>query len=199
MGYKEWRERRKKRKAEKRAERAAKKEEYMSTHNGKNRLEYFFTESKFIKGVKAIAPDVLDVVGNISGIGAFNRVSDMIDKRQDIPADVKEKLLELHKMELDELKLLLDDTKDARDLQKVALRQEDRFSKRFVYYLAIIIISAAILFGAALMFLEEIPEGNKRLVEMFADIFLFSGGLVVIQFFFGSSKGSRDKDTTSNQ
>ena len=99
------------------------------------------------------------------------------------------------KIELEELKAILDDKKSARDMQIAALGQEDKFSKRFVYYLAVIIISAAILFGASLMFIEEIPEGNKRLVEMFADIFLFSGGLVVIQFFFGSSKGSQDKDT----
>lgn len=195
MGFKEWRERRKDRKEERKAERQARRQEYRETHNGKNRLQYFFTESKFIEGVKAIAPEVLDVVGDVSGIGAFNKVSDLIDKRPDIPADVKEKLLELHKIELEELKAILDDKKSARDMQIAALSQEDIFSKRFVYYLAIIIISAAILFGTALMFIEEIPEGNKRLVEMFADIFLFSGGLVVIQFFFGSSKGSRDKDT----
>ena len=195
MGFKEWRERRKDKREERKAERQARRQEYRETHNGKNRLQYFFTESKFIEGVKAIAPEVLDVVGDVSGIGAFNKVSDLIDKRPDIPSDVKEKLLELHKIELEELKAILDDKKSARDMQIAALGQEDKFSKRFVYYLAIIIISAAILFGTALMFIEEIPEGNKRLVEMFADIFLFSGGLVVIQFFFGSSKGSRDKDT----
>jgi len=194
MGFKEWRERRKDKREERKAERQARRQEYRETHNGKNRLQYFFTESKFIEGVKAIAPEVLDVVGDVSGIGAFNKVSDLIDKRPDIPADVKEKLLELHKIELEELKAILDDKKSARDMQIAALSQEDIFSKRFVYYLAIIIISASILFGTALMFIEEIPEGNKRLVEMFADIFLFSGGLVVIQFFFGSSKGSRDKD-----
>lgn len=195
MGFKEWRERRKDKKEERQSEREARRQEYRETHNGKNRLQYFFTESKFIEGVKAIAPEVLDVVGDVSGIGAFNKVSDLIDKRPDIPADVKGKLLELHKIELEELKAILDDKKSARDMQIAALGQEDKFSKRFVYYLAVIIISAAILFGASLMFIEEIPEGNKRLVEMFADIFLFSGGLVVIQFFFGSSKGSQDKDT----
>ena len=195
MGFKEWRERRKNKKEERKAERKARKQEYRETHNGKNRLQYFFTESKFIEGVKAIAPEVLDVVGDVSGIGAFNKVSDLINKRPDIPADVKDKLLELHKLEVEELKMILDDKKSARDMQIAALNQEDKFSKRFVYYLAIIIISAAILFGTSLMFIEEIPEGNKRLIEMFADIFLFSGGLVVIQFFFGSSKGSRDKDT----
>lgn len=87
----------------------------------------------------------------------------------------------------------MEDRANARQMQIEALRQGDSFSKRYSYYLATLIILAAIAFGVGLMF-YEIPETNRRLVEMFADIFLFAGAITVIQFFFGSSKGSADKN-----
>lgn len=85
------------------------------------------------------------------------------------------------------------DRQSAREMQKEALRQNDQFSKRFVYYLAILILLAAIGFGASLLWIE-FPESNRRMIEMFADIFLFSGAMIVIQFFFGSSRGSDEKN-----
>jgi hypothetical protein len=43
---------------------------------------------------------------------------------------------------------------------------------------------AATFFGIALIYVE-IPPDNRRLVEMFADVFLFAGGVAVIQYFIG--------------
>lgn len=88
--------------------------------------------------------------------------------------------------------LHLEDVQSAREMQMEALRQKDRFSKRFVYVLAVVVILGAMSFGVALMYVE-IPPENKRMVEMFADIFLFSGAVMVLQFFFGSSRSSDDK------
>ncbi len=87
---------------------------------------------------------------------------------------------------------ILNDINSARELQKVALNQSDRFSKHFIYYLAI----AITLIAFAYIFLTsfyEIPENNKRFVD------ILTGGVIatistVVNFFFGSSKGSRDKD-----
>jgi len=89
-------------------------------------------------------------------------------------------------------KAYLQDVQNARALQVAALSQQDNFSKRFLYYLAGFIIFFTMVYGVLLFFLE-IPESNKRLIEMFLDIFVFSGSLSVIYFFFGSSKGSHDK------
>lgn len=97
-----------------------------------------------------------------------------------------------NKARFDLLKLDAEDRASARQMQMEALRQTDSFSKRFVPYLAFLIIMAAIGFGVALLF-YEVPEENRRLFEMFCDIFLFAGAITVIQFFFGSSKGSSDK------
>jgi hypothetical protein len=89
-------------------------------------------------------------------------------------------------------KSYLADTANARDMQKAALGQEDKFSKRFIYYLAAFVLISTIGFGIMLC-LYPIPDANKRMVEMFFDVFLFSGALSVLYFFFGSSHGSMRK------
>jgi hypothetical protein len=99
---------------------------------------------------------------------------------------------ELGELALREREAILKDVDSARDLQKAALAQEDVFAKRFLYYFAILIVVAAMGFGAGLFFIE-VPEENRRLVEMFADVFVFSGALSVIYFFFGSSRSSAEK------
>jgi hypothetical protein len=93
---------------------------------------------------------------------------------------------------LDYEKALLADVQNARSLQVAALQQNDLFSKRFLYYLASFIIISATAFGFCLFFMP-VPEENKRMVEMFADVYLFAGALSVIYFFFGSSKSSHDR------
>ncbi len=92
----------------------------------------------------------------------------------------------------------LADIDSARKMQTAALQQEDKFSKRYVYYLSSFVIVSATAFGL-LLFFVDFPESNRRLVEMFADIYLFAGAIMVLQFFFGSSKGSQDKDVLLKQ
>lgn len=99
---------------------------------------------------------------------------------------------------LEQEKAYLLDVQNARALQQAALSQGDTFSKRFLYYLAAFIILSATAFGF-LLFVYPIPEGNKRMVEMFADVYLFAGALSVIYFFFGSSKSSHDKSDVINR
>lgn len=91
------------------------------------------------------------------------------------------------------IELEINDRSNARAMQIAALQQEDKFSKRFLYYLSSFVILSATGMGIALFF-WDIPESNRRLIEMFADIYLFAGAIMVLQFFFGSSKGSQDKD-----
>ena len=87
----------------------------------------------------------------------------------------------------------LKDLQNARELQVAALGQEDDFSKRYVYYFA----SALFLFSASIvimLFFVEIPEQNQRIVDMILGVIIGTGLVSVINFFFGSSKGSKDKD-----
>lgn len=78
------------------------------------------------------------------------------------------------------------DTKDARNMQVEALKQDDVFSKRFVYYFAISWSLFAMLYLAGITFLQVDVESVR-----FADTIIgFLLGTVVstlIGFFYGSS------------
>ena len=95
-------------------------------------------------------------------------------------------------LQIEDKKLYFNDVANARDLQKTALVQEDTFSKRFTYYLA----SFWSLVGASYIFLItfiEIPVANQRFADTVVGFLLGTVVAAVIQYFFGSSKGSNDK------
>lgn len=83
------------------------------------------------------------------------------------------------------------DRDSARDMQKSALAQADLFSKRFMYYLAAFVILSSVSYGVALLFVD-VPEANKRMVEQFSDMFLLTGALMVLSFFFGAAHRSAE-------
>jgi len=135
--------------------------------------------------LQKFAPNILDVVGNVlPDQGALGIIKNLIDKDDKLTPEQKVEALEL-------LKIDLENTKDARDMQKIALQQDDLFSKRFIYYLAIFwsVTSSAYFFLATF---------TKVINEEMADIILgFLLGTVagsIINFFYGSSAGSKEKD-----
>lgn len=151
-----------------------------------------FKETKFGKLLNEKLPDAIAVVGDVlPDKGVLGIVKNIIDSSTltiDEKEELKAQMLEFEKLELE-------DRKDARQMQVEALRQDDLFSKRFIYYLASFIIISATGFGFMMYFIE-VPKSNQRLVEMFADIYLFAGALMILQFFFGSADSSRKKDQT---
>jgi hypothetical protein len=84
-------------------------------------------------------------------------------------------------------------TADARDLQKVALQQDDLFSKRFTYYLATFWSVVTVLYLYLITF-TNVPEANIRYVDTVVGFLLGTIIATVMNFFFGSSKGSVDKN-----
>lgn len=80
-------------------------------------------------------------------------------------------------------------TADARDMQKVALQQEDKFSKRFVYIFAaawslfVMVFIFAITFGT-------VPPESIRYADGILGFLMGTVIATLINFFYGSSNGS---------
>ena len=96
-----------------------------------------------------------------------------------------------HEKEL--LQIILGDKADARSMQKAALAQDDVFSKRFVYYFAIFWSVFAAAYIATITF-GHIPEDNQRFADTILGFLLGTVVATILQFFFGSSMGSKEKD-----
>lgn len=160
-----------------------------------------FKDTKIGQVLIKAAPKVLDLVDDY--FPPAKLLTELISKDPTIPPMEKTNLFKEiaeyeqneYKLWLEEVKLANENTKDARDMQRVAIQSSDWLTRNYLYLLASLVILSAIGFGVMLCF-YTIPEDNKRMVEMFADIFLFAGAMMVLNFFFGSSAGSRKKTDT---
>jgi len=84
-------------------------------------------------------------------------------------------------------------TADARAMQAVALGQDDLLSKRFVYYLSAFWSIAAVIYIAFITF-GTIPEDNVRFADTILGFLLGTVVATILNFFLGSSDGSKRKD-----
>ena len=92
--------------------------------------------------------------------------------------------IEMEKLYQERIEGELKDRMDAREMQMMAYKQGDSFSKRFVHYLSALIILGAIVANIAPIFIE-IPEASQIAVNKAMDFFNYvSAG--VIAFYFGA-------------
>jgi len=85
------------------------------------------------------------------------------------------------------------DTANARAMQVAALQQDDLFSKRFIYIFATFWSIFAAGYIAFITF-GTIPEDNQRFADTILGFLLGTVVATILQFFFGSSMGSKEKD-----
>jgi len=91
-------------------------------------------------------------------------------------------------------KAYLKDVQSAREMQVAALNQNDLFSKRFVYYLAIFWSVAAVIYIGFITF-ANIPEANIRFADTILGFLLGTIIGQIVAFYFGSSSSSQNKDS----
>jgi hypothetical protein len=157
-----------------------------------------FKDTKIGKVLKEKLPAILDFADDFFPPAKI--LTALISQSPEIPNIEKPALLkevaayeqEDYKLYLEELKINNENTSNAREMQKAAIQSKDWMTRNFVYILASVVILGAIAF-VIVLFTISIPAENRRLVEMAADLFVFSGALMVLNFFFGSSAGSKKK------
>ncbi len=86
-------------------------------------------------------------------------------------------------------------TANAREMQIAALNQTDTFARRFVMYLATFWSVTSCAYIAAVTF-TEIPPNNLRFVDTLLGVCIGTVITTILNFFFGSSAGSKAKQET---
>lgn len=102
-------------------------------------------------------------------------------------------ILEKREQELREDKMSYENTDSARRMQMAALSQGDIFSKRFAYYFGAIWSLAAMVYIGFITF-GYIPPENTRFADTILGFVLGTVVATIINFFFGSSNGSKTKE-----
>lgn len=141
--------------------------------------------------LRKAAPEVLNIAADLTGVEALDKLSDAIRGTKALSPEQKQIALEL-------LKLDYADVENARNMQIEALRQDDVFSKRFIYYFT----GASVLLGFAYIFcitFIRIPENSQRFADTILGVVISIIFGTIYNFFFGSSKGSVDKQEIINR
>jgi hypothetical protein len=142
----------------------------------------------------ALASIVAGPIGGlaVSAIAKKFGVEDTVDAVTKAVVEDPEAALKLAQIDLDKLKAEYANTADARDMQKIALQQSDIFSKRFTMYLTVFWSVAATAYVGFITF-GVIPDNNVRFADTILGFILGTVVSTVLNFWFGSSIGSKEK------
>lgn len=140
---------------------------------------------KGLFGEKGLTGGVLEV---LKDTGIIKSPEDLLKAEQAI----RDFEISKGNQNLETLKAELADISSARDMQKEALRQDDKFAKRFIYYFATFITVTTIAYVFVITF-ATIPEPNIRFADTVLGFLLGTLLATIINFFFGSSHGSETK------
>lgn len=80
----------------------------------------------------------------------------------------------------------VDEYSNSRNLQVEALRQDDKFSKRFIYYFAMFWSAFSVVYLACITFIQ-IPSANIRFADTIVGFLLGTIIATIIGFFYGNS------------
>ena len=141
-------------------------------------------------GKSGLIKKAVGIVGAVGSGNYLGALKVLISKDPDI---TPEQVSEANKL----IDLEFKDRADARDLQKVALQQDDLFSKRFIYYLTTGVFAFSVTI-VLLLFFIEIPDKNRDVINFILGVVIGTGLTGIFQYFFGSSSGSSDKSKQLN-
>jgi hypothetical protein len=128
----------------------------------------------------------------VSAIADKLGVKDSVDEVAKAIAGDPQAALKLAQINLDAIKAEYANTENARAMQIAALQQSDVFSKRFTMYLTGFWSLCAAVYIAFITF-SIIPEPNVRFADTILGFILGTVIATMLNFWFGSSIGSKEK------
>jgi uncharacterized membrane protein YccC len=154
---------------------------------------------ELLKLLRNLAPVVADAVpGPVGGVvvsALANKfgVKDTVEDVAKAIAGDPDAALKLAQIDLETLKANYANTADARAMQVAALNQSDVFAKRFTMYLTAFWSICATFYIGFITF-SPIPDANVRFADTILGFILGTVIATMLNFWFGSSIGSKDKD-----
>lgn len=169
-----------------------------------------FKDTKFWKFVtekiKPVAGDVLEIVGDVTGIGAIEKVGELLNDRKENDTQVQalaiefelKKLefeLEFQKIEIEQFKAEVQDRESARNMRNEFTRAGKIDWEHFIVNMVGL---SLFLFVVIYLLYRTVPADNRELVIHILGIV---EGVVLSIFAFhnGTTRGSRMKDETIRQ
>jgi hypothetical protein len=155
--------------------------------------------NELLKLLGSIAPALATIVAGpvgglaVSAIASKLGVADTVEAVTKAIAGDPDAALKLAQIDLEKIKADYANTADARAMQVAALNQSDVFSKRFTMYLTSFWSFGAAAYIGFITF-SIIPEQNVRFADTILGFILGTVIATMLNFWFGSSIGSKEKD-----
>lgn len=155
--------------------------------------------NELLRLLGSIAPTLATVVAGPLGGAAVSAIARRLGVEDTVEAVTKaiagdpDAALKLAQIDLEKIKADYANTADARAMQVAALQQSDVFSKRFTMYLTAYWSVAATIYIGFITF-SVIPDKSVRFADTILGFILGTVLATMLNFWFGSSIGSKEKD-----
>jgi hypothetical protein len=168
---------------------------------GKEKQKKKFKDSKLFQTIKNVAPEVLDTVTDIAAdvYPPLGVVNNLVDKALGVAQD-KEDDDAVYELQLErgeymkQLELYYADLHSARDMYKEKSDMADDIAEKIINWNLWLLLVLVIVQVLVIMFVD-----GQIAAVVTGVVGTITGALInerntVVNFFFGSSKGSKDKD-----
>lgn len=148
--------------------------------------------------LKGVAPSLATAVAGplggaaISAIASKFGVADSVEEVAKAIAGDPEAAQKLAEIDLKQFELENADRDSARHMQEIALQQDDKFAKHFIYWFAWYWSVGSTLYFFCVTF-APMPAGGRDFANIILGFLLGTAVATIISFFYGSSKSSKDK------